>query len=80
MSLFIPVRQDQTLSCHCHVNQSVGGSATVGVDPGWTRGCLLLLPVSTVPGTTGPRFAIPVSGRYRYSSHKCVPEVAELVQ
>lgn len=74
---FVPVWQDQALSWHCHVNQSVGGSAAVG---GCGSRLEQGLSVSTVLGTTGPRFAIQVSGCYSYSGNKCVPEVAELVQ
>lgn len=50
----------------------------VGVDPGWSRGCLLILPVTTEQSTTVPQFAIQVLGCSGYSSNKCVPEVAKL--
>lgn len=56
----------------------VGGNTVVGVDPGWSRDCLLMLPVTTEQSTTGPEFTIQVSGCYCLSSNKGVPEVAKL--
>lgn len=50
----------------------------MGVDPGWSRGCLLILPVTTEQSTAEPQFAIRVSGCFCYSSNKHVPEVAKL--
>lgn len=48
------------------------------VDPGWSRDCLLTLPVTTEQSTTGLQFAIQVSGCYCYRGNKGVPEVAKL--
>lgn len=55
---------NQTFPCHCPVNHRVDGSAVEGVDPGWSRDCLLTLPVTTGQSATGPWFTLQGSGCY----------------
>lgn len=54
------------------------GAPPVSLDSGWSRGCLVLLGVSRVPGALGPLFPIWVSGCCCHNSNKCVPEVTKL--
>lgn len=54
------------------------GAPPMTLDWGWSRGCLLLLWVSRVPGALGSPLSIWVSGCCCHNSNKCVPEVTKL--